>query len=40
MAKFYKFTGYLTDVNDDFRDFEDYMDYINERKYGDSIKCF
>ena len=40
MARFYKFTGYLLDVNDDFNSFEDYMVYINNRKYGGDIDAF
>lgn len=40
MAKFYEFTGYLLDVNEEFPTFKDYLDYINQRKYGSDINAF
>lgn len=40
MTKFYKFTAYLLDVNEDFKNFDDHLAYINQvKKYGSDIQA-
>lgn len=39
MAKFYKFTGYLLDINNEFDGFQSYLNYINQRRSGYDVEA-